>query len=281
MTSPDQFQKWLDSPESRQVEFKAASGGFHFEELVKYCVALANEGGGPILLGVTNKRPRRVLGTNAFPEPGRTEAGIFEQLHQRIPIEEYQHEGKRVLIVHVPSRLPGTAWEHRGTYWMRAGDALLPMTDERLRSIHSETGPDFSAEICPKATLADLDPAAVDLLRALWQQKRPQQQLATRSMEQLLADAELTVGGKLVYAALILLGAREALGRHLGQAEVVFEYRAGEAPGPAAQRCEFRQGFLPVLDEVWRLINLRNDMQHFQQGLFVWDVPTFDERAVR
>ena len=36
-----------------------------------------------------------------------------------------------------------------------------------------------------------------------------------------------------------------------------------------------------MLDEIWRLINLRNDLQHFQHGLFVWDVPTFDERAVR
>jgi ATP-dependent DNA helicase RecG len=36
-----------------------------------------------------------------------------------------------------------------------------------------------------------------------------------------------------------------------------------------------------VLDGVWQAINLRNDLQHFQQGLFVWDVPTFDERAVR
>ena len=36
-----------------------------------------------------------------------------------------------------------------------------------------------------------------------------------------------------------------------------------------------------VLDEVWQLVNLRNDLQHFQQGLFIWDVPTFHERAVR
>ncbi len=77
------------------------------------------------------------------------------------------------------------------------------------------------------------------------------------------------------------LGKREALGRHLAQAEVVFEYRSNEAPGPAADRREFRQGFLPVLDEIWRFINLRNDLQHFQQGFFVWDVPTFNERVVR
>ena len=281
MTTPEQFQTLLTSPEGSRIEFKSAAGGFHFEELVKYCVALANEGGGKILFGITDKRPRKTVGTQAFAEPGRAEAGLFEQLHQRIPIEEYFHEGLRVLIVHVPARLLGTAWQYKGSFWMRAGDALVPMTDDQLRHIHEETGPDFSAEICAEARLDDLDPAAVELLRRLRQRKSPDQDIASRPLERLLADAELVYDGQVTYAGLILLGTRKALGRHLAQAEIVFEYRSSEAPGPAAERHEFRQGFLPALDEMWRLINLRNDLQHFQQGLFVWDVPTFNERAVR
>jgi ATP-dependent DNA helicase RecG len=277
----DEFRALLDSPEGSRIEFKSASHGFHFEELVKYCVALANEGGGRIVLGVTDQRPRQVAGTQAFAEPGRTEAGLFEQLRQRISIEEYYHDGKRVLLVHVPGRLPGTAWQYKGSFWMRAGDSLVPMTDEQLRRIHEETGPDFSAEVCPKATFGDIDPAATDVLRRLWHRKAPHQNIAGRSTEQLLVDSELIVEGRFTYAALILLGTREALGKHLGQAEIVFEYRSNEAPGPAAERREFRRGFLSVLDELWNLINLRNDMQHFRQGLFVWDVPTLNEGAVR
>jgi len=69
----EQFAALLDEAEGSRVEFKAASGGFHFEELCKYCVALANEGGGTIVLGVTDRRPRLVVGTRAFEEPGRTE----------------------------------------------------------------------------------------------------------------------------------------------------------------------------------------------------------------
>jgi len=281
MTTPAEFLALLDSPEGARVEFKAASGGFHFDDLVKYCVAMANEGGGSIVLGVTDGRPRRVVGTRAFPEPGRTEAGIFERLGHHVAVEEYRHEGRRVVLVHVPSRLPGTAWQDRGTFWMRAGDALVPMSDERLRQIHNEAGPDFSAGICPGAGLSDLDPDAIELLRTLWERKTPAQGIATRTVERLLADAELVVGGQPTYAALIMLGTREALGRFLGQAEVIFEYRPNDAPGPAADRREFRRGFLPVLDQVWQAVNLRNDLQHFQQGLFVWDVATFDERAVR
>jgi ATP-dependent DNA helicase RecG len=281
MTTPEEFRALLDSPEGSRVEFKAASGGFHFDDLAKYCVALANEGGGRIVLGVTDKRPRRVVGTRAFDEPGRAEAGLFDRLRHRVTLEEYRHEGRRVVIVHVPSRSPGTAWQDNGTFWMRAGDALVPMSDERLRQIHHEAGPDFSAEICPGAGLSDLDPEAIERLRTLWERKTPGQGIATRPVERLLADAELVIRGQLTYAALILLGTREALGRFLGQAEVIFEYRSSDAPGPGADRREFRWGFLPVLDEIWQAVNLRNDLQHFQQGLFVWDVPTFDERAVR
>jgi ATP-dependent DNA helicase RecG len=281
MTTHEEFKTLLESPEGSRVEFKTAAKSFQFEELVKYCVALANEGGGTIVFGVTDQRPRQIVGTEAFLEPGRTEAGLFEHLRQRIQIEEYKHESRRVLIVHVPSHLPGTAWQYRGSFWMRVGDALVPMSDEQLRRIHEETGPDYSAELCSGARLQDLDSAAVEHLRRLWQRKSADQDIATRPAERLLADAELIVDGRLTYAALILLGSRETLGRLLGQAEIIFEYRSNEAPGPAADRHEFRQGFLPVLDEIWRLINLRNDKQHFQQGLFVWDVPTFNERAVR
>ena len=281
MPAEPQFAALLVAPEGARLEFKAARGSFHFEDLVKYVVALANEGGGSIVLGVEDSRPRRVVGTSAFSEPGRTEAGLYEQLHQRVAVEEYHHDGKRVLIVHAPSRLSGGAWQYKGSFWMRAGDALVPMTDEQLRRIHEEAGPDFSAEPCAKVQISDLDPEAVAVLRRLWERKSPGQGILDRPLDRLLADAELVVDGRLTYAALILLGTREALGRHLSQSEIVFEYRSSDAPGPAADRREFRQGFLPVLDPLWERISLRNDLQHFQHRLFVWDVPTFDERAVR
>ena len=155
------------------------------------------------------------------------------------------------------------------------------IVQNKLRRIHEEAGPDFSAEPCTSAELGDLDSEAIAVLRRLWDRKSPGQGILDRPADRLLADAELVVEGRVTYAALILLGTREALGRHLSQSEIVFEYRSSDAPGPAADRREFRQGFLPVLDPLWERISLRNDLQHFQHRLFVWDVATFDERAVR
>ena len=279
--SMDELQTWMNAKEDEHLEFKEARTNFHFETLVKYCVALANEGGGRMILGVTDKLPRAVVGSQAFPNLERTKSGLIERLRLRVDVEEIQHPNGRVLVFQIPARPIGVPMQYEGAYWMRSGEALVPMTPDQLQRIFAEASPDFSAEICASAQLDDLDSTAVDVLRQLWQRKSPDQDISTRPVEQLLADAELLIDGEVTYAALILLGTRKALGKYLAQAELIFEYRSNEVPGPAAERHEFRQGFLPVLDEIWRLINQRNDLQHFQQGLFIWDVPTFNERVVR
>lgn len=280
MTTSEQIERLLTEPEGDRLEFKTASNNFHFDKLVDYCVALANEGGGKIVLGVTDRRPRTVVGTAAFAEPGRTEAGLYERLSRRIPVEETRHEDKRLLIVHVPGRLPGTAWEFQGRYLRRAGDELVPIPEADLRAMFAESGPDYSAENCA-ATLADLAPLGIREFRDRWSRKSPNLRIAEWNDELLLANAELLVQGRLNFAALILLGTREALGRHLAQSEIVFEYRSSEASGPAQDRAEFREGFLLSHDALWQRINLRNDRQSYQEGLFRYDIPTFDETAVR
>ena len=279
--SVNELQTWINAKEDEHLEFKEAKTKFDFEKLVKYCVALANEGGGRMILGVTDKLPRTVVGSRAFPDLAWTKAGLIERLRLRVDVEEIQHPDGRVLVFQIPTRSIGVPIQYKGAYWMRGGEALVPMTPDQLQRIFAEASLDFSSEICTSARLDDLDPTAVDVLRQLWQRKSPDQDIETRPVEQLLADAELLVDGEVTNAALILLGTRKALGKYLAQAELIFEYRSNEVPGPAAERHEFRQGFLPVLDEIWKLINQRNDLQHFQQGLFIWDVPTFNERVVR
>ena len=164
--SNQHFKEWLNAKEDEHLEFKEAKGGFHFDTLVKYCAALANEGGGAIVLGVTDKRPRRVVGSSAFSELERTKAGLIDRLRLRIEAEEILHPNGRVLVFTAPSRPIGVPIAVEGAYWMRAGEDLAPMTPDMLRRIFDEAGPDFSAEICPKATLADLDSAAIQSLRS-------------------------------------------------------------------------------------------------------------------
>ncbi len=281
MTKLEQLNDWMAAPEDGHLEFKEAKNRYDFEELVKYCAALANEGGGRIILGVTDARPRRVVGSQAFSELDRAIHGLVERLHLRIDGEAFQHPHGRVVIFHVPARPVGMPIECGGAYWMRAGSSLVPMTPDRLKAIFAEGSPDFSSEPCAKAVLADLDPAAVEDFRTRWRKKSGNDGLAKLTHEQLLADAELMVDGQLNYAALILFGTRAALGKHLAQSEIIFEYRSTEGSVPFQQRLEYRQGFFSIYEAVWGAINLRNEVQSFQEGLFRFEFPTFSEGVVR
>ena len=276
-----ELESWMQARESEHFEFKEAKQRYDFEELVKYCVALANEGGGRMILGVTDTIPRRVTGTEAFGNLERTKAGLTERIHLRIDAEELLHPDGRVLVFHVPSRPIGAPIHYEGRYFMRSGGNLVPMLPGVLKRIFDESGADYTAEVCPKATRDDLDPSAIEDLRNRWIKKSKNEKLHSLPADQLLCDAELVVSDGITYAALVLCGKKEALGRLLAQAEVIFEYRSSDVSGPAQHREEFRQGFFSFYDDLWSLINLRNDKQHFQDGLFIWDIPTFNESAVR
>lgn len=276
-----ELEAWLKEPEGERLEFKQAKTTYDFNKLLQYCAALANEGSGKIILGVSDKRPRRVLGTSAFGSPEKIVNDLVEALRLRVRAEEIYHPSGRVLVFHVPSRPLGMPIDVNGAYWMRAGESLRPMTQDELRRILLEVGPDFSAEVCPAANVADLDRASLKRFLSLWTEKSGKASRPHASVEQQLEDAELLSGGKVTYAALILFGTHAALGRHLAQAEIVFEYRSSEASIAYQQREEFRQGFFGILDDLWNLVNLRNEVETYQDGLFVRQIPSFNERAVR
>ncbi len=277
----EELEALINSPENEHLEFKEAKNDFDFEKLCKYCVAIANEGGGMVVLGVTDKIPRRIVGSKAFPDIESAVSTLTERLHIKVSGHRLLHPCGCVLVFRVPSRPKGYPIEYKGQYLMRAGGSLKPMTQDMLRGVFEESGPDFSESICSRASVADLDNTAVDRFRDLWIAKSSNQGLRDLSVEQLLSDAELVVNGQITYAALILLGQRAAITKYLSSAELVFEYRSNDAPGSAHQRIEFREAFLSYYERLWAAIDLRNDTQHFHEGLFVRDIKTFNEVAVR
>ena len=158
----------LVAAEDEHLEFKEAKNRFDFEELVKYCCAMANEGGGHVVLGVTDRRPRRVVGSKAFDDLQRTKLGIIERLRLRIDGWEVAHPDGRVICFAIPGRPVGVPIQYNGAYWMRGGESLVPMTPDMLKRIFDEGQPDFSAAFCPAAKLEELDPAAIETFRTRW-----------------------------------------------------------------------------------------------------------------
>ncbi|WP_293675090.1 ATP-binding protein, partial [Thiolapillus sp.] len=65
--TPEQIDLWRTMPsENQHLEFKEAKNQFDSRKLYRYCVALANEEGGFLVLGIADKPPRPVVGSNAF-----------------------------------------------------------------------------------------------------------------------------------------------------------------------------------------------------------------------
>ena len=281
MTDIATIDKWLSDTEGENLEFKKAETRFGLDELTEYCVALANECGGRIILGVSDQRPRQVVGTQAFPQPEQTRSQLNQRLHLGVSFDIVAHPDGRVLVFHVPSRPKGIPIQFRGKFLVRQDESLVGMSGERLREIYDEVGRDFSAEVCPGLTIEELSVPAIENFRQRWIAKTNNQTLLSVSIDQVLRDIEVVNDAGVTYAALILFGLRASLRKYLAQAEVVFEYRSTNAAGAASQREEFTEGFFLYYDKLWDLVNLRNDKQHYEDGPFVLEVKTFQERAVR
>ena len=144
------------SSEHQRLEFKEAKKKFSIQKLYEYCVAIANEGGGHLLLGVADKPPRPIVSTQAFPNPVKTEEKVFQKLRFRVEIEEVKHPEGRVLVFKIPSRPPGSPHHLDGKYLMRSGSALVPMTPDRLRSIFAESPPDWDHPLSTDDAVASL-----------------------------------------------------------------------------------------------------------------------------
>jgi ATP-dependent DNA helicase RecG len=277
----DQLYKLIQQKEDSNLEFKKAKNQYDTDKLKKYSTALANEKGGKLIFGVTDKRPRQIVGTKAFQNIEDLKKQIFEALHIRVETDELIFPEGRVLVVTIPSRPIGLPIQYKGAYWSRSESELVPMQPEQLKKIFEEAGPDFSSEVCKDLTIKGLSETAITTFKDKWIKKSKNNALKILSPPQLLKDSELADERGLTYSALILFGKKESLTRYLPNAEIVFEYRSSNKSGPADFRKEFRLGFFDYYEELWDLINLRNDTQHYSEGLFVYDISTFNELVIR
>lgn len=154
--SIQELERWMLLPsETEHIEFKEAKNRYDTAKLFRYCVALANEGGGRLILGVTDKRPRQVVGSKALLNLEDIKAKLLNKLNFRIEVEVLTHANGRVLVFQVPPRPVGTPLHLDGVYLMRAGEELVPMTPDKLKRIFDEGKADFLSQTAKRDLSAD------------------------------------------------------------------------------------------------------------------------------
>ncbi|MBZ0151924.1 MAG: putative DNA binding domain-containing protein [Planctomycetes bacterium] len=195
------------------------------EELGEYLSALANEAAlhrelcGYLLFGIDDAN-HAVVGTTFDPykQKAKGNQGLLPWLsaglvpNPGIDIFVVDHPDGRVVILSVgQARTQPVAFY--GTAWVRVGTSKTQLTKhpEKTRALWT-LGHDWSAEVVPGATLADLDPEALAAARKQFAVKHPAQaaDIATWDDLTFLNKARVLRQGAITRAAILLLGRPES-----------------------------------------------------------------------
>lgn len=254
--------------------------------ILGYVTALCNEKGGSLVIGMEDKYPHKVVGTRQNENStGELEANIYRDTGIRPKIYElYEDEAEkkgRILVIDVPPRPAGTVFKFEDVPLMRVGEELKPMSDEVYLSIIQKNEPDFSQQICRDATLDDLDPDALSVLKEKYAKKQNNPIFLTLSNRQILSDLQLITDEGVTNAAVILLGKEDFIKRVYPQASVMLEYRHSESQITFDNRISYSQPFFIMIDRLWHDIDLRNGKFQIKEGPYIFDVPYFNEEVIR
>lgn len=292
-----QLQQMRESED--RVEFKAGEGGNvaydgrgktnpkeRRRSILGYVIALCNEGGGRLVIGMHDNYPHRITGTRQAQDAiEQLESDIYRDTTIRPEIYElYDEENRRVLVIEVPSRPIGKVFKFEDVPLMRVGEELKPMSDAMYLKILQESEPDFSEKICEGLSLEDLDEEAIRVMKQGYAQRWNKPEFVSTPTLQVLHDfALMNKDGQLTNAALILLGKSEAIRKHLYSNRVTVEYRLYHSMIEYTARQEFQQPLLLMVDSVWNYINqpASNPLQHYNDGFRIGDIPTFNRDVVR
>ena len=276
----------LESNEDDNLEFKGET--LSRKEIGEYAVALGNEGGGLLVLGVTNRKPRRIVGVAPIPEveAGRIRDAVLDSTGIRIDLDQIAASEGNVVVITIPSRPAGQVYFTKGgKYLMRSGEGLRGMTlaeIDRIRTSELKYR-DVLAEALPGRWDEGVAPVEVERLRTILRAKG-RDALARLSTEELLRSLEVVQrsGGKsrMTRAGILLVGSAEALREYVPLHEAKLQRFDRSDLTPTLN--EDLRGTIPVvLQRATEVIEAVNTVESFQSGLFRVEIPKFAELAYR
>lgn len=216
---------------------------------------ISNEGGGSYILGVTNQKPRKIVGVSQKPDIDSDKKDLRDWIGMRVEIHEIMTpSGELVLSYIVGPRPLGRPVSCRGRFRIRAGSHNRDMTLDEINRIFNEGKTDYSSNLIDGADLSVFCPKLIEKFRRGWIKKKSKDTISSVipswSLEHLLEAGGLTVEGKPTYAGLILAGTEKSLEEYLPQSELIFEYRDRDGSIRYTDQSTIRRGFLEAADEV-------------------------------
>ncbi len=180
--------------------------------------------GGHLVLGVVDKTLEivgiQVFGDYAPVNARQRLAGRCSHLDVdvlKIEAFETSDTSKTVWVIHIPKHKPRLPVNAHGMPWQRIDDSLVAMRQDRLDAILAEhlTGVDWSSQIVPTASIADLDAGALRVARDKFKEKNTAQ-LWKAEVDQwddktFLDKSKICSSGGITRTAILLLGKPSAV----------------------------------------------------------------------
>jgi ATP-dependent DNA helicase RecG len=229
MTPDDLLAKFNDlralPAETEWVEFKEARSNYDFDTLGRYFSALSNEANlkgqsaGWLVFGVSNRLPRKIVGSNFRPQRPSLDSlknEIARETNHQLTFMEIHELGfpeGRVVLFQIPPAPRCIPTEWRGYAYGRIGESLGILSLQEIEQIRQQVlCEDWSAQTFEEAGVEDLDSKAIEFARQEYKKKHTALAAEVDHWDNLtfLNKAKISISGKITKAAIVLLGKNEA-----------------------------------------------------------------------
>lgn len=286
LTSEPQESEWL--------EFKH---NFHSaEEIGQRISALANSAClaqqpyGYLIFGVEDQS-HQIIGTTFKPNKQKAKGNedlefwLSQRLNPKIDFRCYELDidGNAVVVYQVPAAYGApVCFQHEA--YIRVGSYTKKLKDypDKARKIWHSMSEDWSAIVCPAASITDLDPVALTVARQLYAVKNPhlKELIPTWDESTFLNKARLTINGQITHSAIILLGLPEST-HFINPAVAQITWILKGVDGIEKDYQHFYPPFLLAVDAVYTKIRNLKYRYIIDSTLFPEEVDQYDPYIIR
>ncbi len=216
------LERLIDTWENEVIEFKHAGNDFKTDRIGEYYSALSNEANlrsiesAWLVFGIEN-RSRKITGSDYRADPERLQSTKMQIADDTEPSVTFRNiydivtPGGRVILFEIPPAPRGIPIAWKGHYYARSGESLTNLGLDKLDEIRAQTlVTDWTAQIVPGSTIADLDADALTVARESFARKYANRfeagKVESWELKTFLERIKLIRDGRITRAALLLLG---------------------------------------------------------------------------